>query len=209
MTIEQDQNGDGQQPERQTEVAQQVADRKTARMKRAEEVREKYDFGIIRTLRQQRSLTIEQFAKLCGLSYAPISRIETNLIKPNLETLDKIAAGLGISTYNLVAMAERREAQTQRAREYRAGGFEFQLVSFEEIEIYFGEGRRGAVAENPDIHSKDFATLAVRSGTLEVRLNEKVFTLGRGEAISFDCVFPHKYCALDDVEFVVVSHSRR
>jgi len=209
MSIERDQDGEGQASERQTEVAEKVAARKTARLKRAEEVRRKYDFGVIRTLRQQRSLTIEQFAKLCGLSYAPISRIETNLIKPNLETLDKIAAGLGISTYNLVAMAERRDTQTQRAREYRSGGFSFQLVSFEEIEIYYGEGPRGAVAEDPDIHSKDFATLVVRSGTLEVRLNDKVFTLGRGEAISFDCVFPHKYCALDDVEFVVVTHSRR
>jgi transcriptional regulator with XRE-family HTH domain len=200
MAIHQDQGGSGQQAERQAEVSQRVEDRKTARLKRAEEVRQKYDFGVIRALRQQRSLTIEQFAKLCGLSYAPISRIETNLIKPNLETLDKIAAGLGISTYNLVAMAERREAQTQSAREYRAGGFAFQLVSFEEIEIYFGEGERGAVAENPDVHSKD---------VLEVRVNEKVFTLSRGEAVSFDCVFPHKYCALEDVEFVVVSHSRR
>ena len=209
MTSEKTHDGDGQEPQRQAEVAQQIEDRRTARLKRAEEVKRKYDFGVIRTLRQQRSLTIEQFAKLCGLSYAPISRIETNLIKPNLETLDKIAAGLGISTYNLVAMAERREAHTQRAREYRAGGFEFQLVSFEEVEIYFGEGKRGAVAENPDIHSKDFATLAVRKGSLEVRLNEKVFTLRRGEAVSFDCVFPHNYCALDDVEFVVVSHSRR
>ena len=54
-----------------------------------------------------------------------------------------------------------------------------------------------------------FATLAVRKGTLEVLLNDKVFTLRRGEAVSFDCVFPHKYTAIEDVEFVVVSHSRR
>ena len=46
-----------------------------ARSKREEEVRKKYDFSVIRTLRQHRGLTIEKFAKLCGLSYAPISRI--------------------------------------------------------------------------------------------------------------------------------------
>ena len=183
--------------------------RKQARRKRAEEVRRKYDFGVIRTLRQQKGLTIEQFAKLCGLSYAPISRIETNLIKPNLETLDKIAAGLGISTYNLVALAERREAETLKAREYQSGGFSFQLISSEGSDIYFGEGARGAVARDPDIHSKECATLAVRRGVLQVKVNDKSFDLKRGEAVSFDCVFPHEYTALEDVEFVVVTQPRR
>jgi transcriptional regulator with XRE-family HTH domain len=184
-------------------------ERRITRRKRQQEVRLKYDFGVIRTLRQQRGLTIEQFAKECGLSYAPISRIETNLIKPNLETLDKIAAGLGISTYNLVAMAERREAQTQRAREIRAGGFVFHLIALDGIELYFGEGRKSAVATDPDIHHKDLATLAVRRGVLEVRVNEKSFTVSPGEAVSFDCVFPHRYHAIEDTEFVVVTHARR
>ncbi|MAG54953.1 MAG: hypothetical protein CMJ83_01550 [Planctomycetes bacterium] len=182
--------------------------RKKARRRRAEEVRRKYDFAVIRTLRQQRGLTIEKFAKLCGLSYAPISRIETNLIKPNLETLDKIAEGLGITTYNLVAMAERREAKTHRARDYRSGGFEFKSVAFEDIELYLGQGRKGAVANDPDIHTKDFATIAVRKGFLEVRTNDKVFSIGPGEAVSFDCVFPHQYVAVEDTELVVVLHSR-
>lgn len=183
--------------------------RRAAREKRAKEVRRRYDFSVIRTLRQQRNLTIEQFARLCGLSYAPISRIETNLIKPNLETLDKIASGLGLCTYNLVAMAERRDASTQGVREYRSGGFRFQLVSSEGIELCMGEGKADAVATDPDIHGRDLATLAVRRGALEITLNDKRFVVREGEAISFDCVFPHRYQAREDVEFVAVSHSRR
>ena len=192
----------------ETETQKEATRRKAERRRRAEEVRRKYDFGVIRSLRQQKGLTIEQFAKVCGLSYAPISRIETNLIKPNLETLDKIAEGLGISTYNLVALAERRETTIQKAREYRSGGFVFQLLSFEGMDIYFGEANRGAVATDPDIHSRDFATLAVRQGVLEVRVNDKTLKLGRGDAVSFDCVFPHMYVALEDVRFAVVTHAR-
>ena len=159
-------------------------------------------------MRQQKGLTIEKFAKLCGLSYAPISRIETNLIKPNLETLDKIAEGLGITTYNLVAMAERREAKKTRAREYRSGGFTFRSVGFEGVEVYLGEGKRGAVANDPDLNTKDFATIVVRSGLLELRHHDKVFSIGPGEAVSFDCVFPHQYVAVEDTDLVVVLHSR-
>lgn len=189
----------------ETELEQKRAAERT---KRSEKVRRKYDFGVIRQLRQDKGLTIEQFAKLCGLSYAPISRIETNLIKPNLETLDKIATGLGISTYNLVALAERNETHVQRAREYRSGGFLFQLVAFEGIEIYFGEGKEGAVATDPAIHNKDYSTLAVRSGVLEMRLNDRILKVRAGEAVSFDCVFPHMYAAIEDVVFIVVAHSR-
>ena len=110
---------------------------------------------------------------------------------------------------NLVAMAERREAQTQKARDYRAGGFAFTVVSFEGVEIYLGEGRKGAVATDPDIHTKDFVTVVVRRGLLEIRVNDKVFDVAPGEAVSFDCVFPHQYVAQEDTEMVIVLHPRR
>src|SRR5687767_9836187 len=101
----------GNTDETQTQIEQEpgingaavaVAPAPVARTRRGASVRRKYDFAVIRTLRHQKGLTIEKFAKLCGLSYAPISRIETNLIKPNLDTLDKIAEGLGITTHTLV-----------------------------------------------------------------------------------------------------------
>ncbi len=198
----------GQQPAPEQEAAAVEAERRAARRKRAEAVRRKYDFGVIRTLRQQKGLTIQKFAKLCGLSYAPISRIETNLIKPNLETLDKIAEGLGVTTYNLVAMAEHRQARKMRSREYRAGGFTFRSVAVEGVEICCGQGKRGAVARDPDLYTKDFATIVVKSGLLELRHQDKVYSVAAGEAMSFDCVFPHEYVAVEDTDLVVVLHSR-
>src|SRR6476659_430523 len=80
----------GTESETQTQIEQEAGIIETAvavapepgtRPRRGAEVRRKYDFAVIRTLRHQKGLTIEKFAKLCGLSYAPISRIETNLIK--------------------------------------------------------------------------------------------------------------------------------
>ena len=135
---------------------------KAERMRRAAEVRRKYDFGVIRTLRQRRGLTIEQFARECGLSYAPISRIETNLIKPNLETLDKVASGLGISTYNLVAMAERRETRVQDARDFNAGEFIFQATGhgFNAIPCVDGSGVPGAGDCGLSMASRTFAGCA-------------------------------------------------
>ncbi|MFT7616981.1 MAG: transcriptional regulator with XRE-family HTH domain [Planctomycetota bacterium] len=180
---------------------------KKSRAEREAEVRRKYDFGVIRSLRQEKGLTIEKFAKLCGLSYAPISRIETNLIKPNLETLDKIAKGLGITTYNLVAMAEKRDAELRDGHEYKAGAFEFRTFTFDGVNVSYGSAPKGATTDELDMRSQQYENLVVQSGILEVAVNNRTFRLQAGEALQYDRVFPRTYTAIEDTTIIVVSHS--
>lgn len=176
---------------------------------RGAEVRRKYDFAVIRTLRHQKGLTIEKFAKLCGLSYAPISRIETNLIKPNLDTLDKIAEGLGITTHTLVALAEKKETESQRAAERRSGGFAFRTVTYEGVEMLYGAAKKGATTLDSEIKGQNVAWVVVKSGLLQVKVNDKLYKLGPGESLHFESSFNHRLTALDDVDVIVVFHSRR
>ena len=190
-----------------TAVELAAESRRAARQKRADEVRRKYDFGIIRSLRRKKGLTIEKFARVCGLSYAPISRIETNLIKPTLETLDKIASGLDITTYNLVALAERREAERHKAHETGSGGFRWRTLAFDGIDLCLGSAAAGAVVHDPEIPSRDRVAIIVQDGLLEVTANEKTFEIGAGEAVSFDCVYPSRYRALENTEFQVLLQS--
>ncbi len=180
---------------------------KKSRAEREAEVRRKYDFGVIRSLRQEKGLTIEKFAKLCGLSYAPISRIETNLIKPNLETLDKIAKGLGITTYNLVAMAEKRDAELREGHEYKAGAFEFRTFTFDGVNVSYGSAPKGAKTDELDMRNQQYENLVVQSGILEVTVNNRTFRLQAGEALQYDRVFPRTYIAVEDTRIVLVSHS--
>ena len=180
---------------------------KKSRAEREAEVRRKYDFGVIRSLRQEKGLTIEKFAKLCGLSYAPISRIETNLIKPNLETLDKIAKGLGITTYNLVAMAEKRDAELREGHEYKAGAFEFRTFTFDGVNVSYGFAPKGATTDELDMRNQQYENLVVQSGILEVAVNNRTFRLQSGEALQYDRVFPRTYTAIEDTKIIVVSHS--
>ncbi len=189
-----------------TKPARESTSRKS-RAEREAEVRRKYDFGVIRALRQEKGLTIEKFAKLCGLSYAPISRIETNLIKPNLETLDKIAKGLGITTYNLVAMAEKRDAEPKDGHDYSAGHFEFRTFSFDGVNVTYGTAPKGAQTEELDMRDEQYEKLVVQSGVLEVTVNNRSFRLQAGEALQYDRVFPRRYIALEDTSIILVSHS--
>ncbi|MCB9833350.1 MAG: helix-turn-helix domain-containing protein [Planctomycetes bacterium] len=189
-----------------TNPVRETSSRRT-RAQREAEVRRKYDFSVIRVLRQKKGLTIEKFAKLCGLSYAPISRIETNLIKPNLETLDKIAAGLGITTYNLVAMAERREAELREGHPYRAGDFELLSFSFDGLNVAYGTARGGAEADELDMRNQQFENLVVQSGCMEVLINGESHKLRAGESLQYDRIYDRHYRALEDSSFIVISHS--
>lgn len=197
------------QHELQADTQEALLRRKSSRHRRAEEVKLKYDFSVIRTLRQQKGLTIERFAKECGLSYAPISRIETNLIKPNLDTLDRIAEGLGISTYSLVAMAERREVEVQKAKESKVGNLLVRTFVTESMDLHFCEGRKGATSSDASLHTRDIVTVAVRTGTIDLRVHEKVTRLVAGESMTFDCVYPNLYLAVEDCDFVIVQTARR
>ncbi|MCA9322611.1 MAG: helix-turn-helix domain-containing protein [Planctomycetes bacterium] len=195
---------DGMKPAKAPESAA-----KKTRREREAEVKRKYDFSVIRTLRQARGLTIEKFAKVCGLSYAPISRIETNLIKPNLDTLDKIAAGLGITTYNLVAMAEKRDAEMTTGRSYESDGFKFTTFTFESFDVSYGTASRGAVATDIDVRDRDFECVVVEEGLLEVAVGGTDFKVSAGESLQFDRIFAREYRAVEDTRLVVVAHTRR
>jgi transcriptional regulator with XRE-family HTH domain len=184
-------------------------DARPSRPRRGASVRRKYDFAVIRTLRHQKGLTIEKFAKLCGLSYAPISRIETNLIKPNLDTLDKIAEGLGITTHTLVAMAEKKETESQRASERRSGGFEFRAVGYEGVEMLYATARKGATTLDSEIEGQNVAWVVVQEGLLEVRVNDTSYRLGPGESLHFESSFTHRLTAIEDASVVIVVHPRR
>lgn len=182
---------------------------RSERLERSKEIRKKYDFSVIRSLRQKRGLTIEKFAKLCGLSYAPISRIETNLIKPNLETLDKIAEGLGVATYNLVALAEKRDAERFDSRDFQAGSFRFKTFTFDSVDVSYGRAPSGAETDRLDVADRDVETVIVQSGRLEVTVDDRVFELGAGECVRYDRVFAHRIRALEDSSVIVLTQSKR
>ncbi len=179
-----------------------------ARHQRAGEVRRRYDFSVIRALRQKKGLTIEKFARECGLSYAPISRIETNLIKPNLDTLDRIAEGLGISTFGLLALAERTDTSVQNTREVRAGTFHFHALSMGQTEILLGEGRRGAVAVAPELGVAHAMSIIVHHGVLVVEAKDKRLVLTAGQALALEGVTPSRMEAEDDCDFAVLIQRR-
>jgi len=57
----------------------------------------------IKTLRNKLGLSQEDFAQKSGVKYTTLTKIESNVItKPSIQTVIKIATGLGISIDDLI-----------------------------------------------------------------------------------------------------------
>lgn len=59
----------------------------------------------IRLLRVRRAISLAVLGELSGLSPSYLSLLETGKRQPTLDTLDKIASGLGVSTSALILLA--------------------------------------------------------------------------------------------------------
>jgi len=57
----------------------------------------------IKALRTKQGLTQDALARKCDIPYTTLTKIESNVItKPSIQTVSKIAAGLGISIDDLI-----------------------------------------------------------------------------------------------------------
>lgn len=61
----------------------------------------------IKQFRQELGWSQERLAKQCGINQSTIHRIEAGAENPKLESVEKIASGLGISLDELVGRGER------------------------------------------------------------------------------------------------------
>lgn len=69
----------------------------------------------IRQLRRQQDLTLEKLGERSKLSPKFLQAIETGRQAPTIETIDKLARGLGVASHELVA-ADDRVPRVLRAR---------------------------------------------------------------------------------------------
>lgn len=64
----------------------------------------------IRTLRRDAGLTQEELALAVRINISEISRLETGKRNPKWETMKRLAKGLGVPLWHMVALAEQIEA---------------------------------------------------------------------------------------------------
>ncbi len=162
----------------------------------------------IRRTRKRRDLTIQQVAKLSGLSISFISQLERDLLSPSVNSLQKISRALGIqiggffegqgNTGRVVRADERpRLIYPNRNEE------EYLLtpVRSKKLQVLYYRLKPGATSgDTPYSHDSDEECGVVLRGCLEVSVNGEAYTLNAGDAITFDSHLPHAWRNASDEE---------
>ena len=83
-------------------------------------------------------MTIEQLSEKSKVSFAVISKLERNIGNPSLDTIQNLAAALGITTPALITMAEPLPVVVNYAKIHTIGDFTFQLTQINGLSISVG-----------------------------------------------------------------------
>lgn len=167
-----------------------------------------YDFAVLRQLRKQEGLTIQQVSDKSGISSPVISKLERNQSTAELETLYKLSRVFGMSAADLIALAEARVSQRVAATRYDSDGFTFEKIAFGNVTCHFGQARAGARISRPEIHQDDSEICWVLQGELDLEMANERYTLQTGESVQFDAIQPHTYQARADSRMVIL-HLRK
>jgi len=164
-----------------------------------------YNFAILRDLRKTRNLSITDLAKKCGVSYVALSKLERNQGNPELKTLDRIAKALGITTSNLLALADKqRPIQASEQSAKILGKATCRFVNLDGTRIFVIRAPKGAGGSEGAMHNDDYERCFVIEGRLKINVRESQYTLGAGDGLVWDSLYDHAYEALEPTTFIKV-----
>jgi transcriptional regulator with XRE-family HTH domain len=155
----------------------------------------------VRELREQRNLSLRALAETCNISPNTVSLIERGLSSPSVDTLQRLASGLGVP---IVAFFETEDSQarlvfsqsTNRARS-RAPGMTIEHLgsgladqAFASFLITMEPSTRTRTA--PIEHSGTEWVYCLE-GFVEYQVEDRKYHLEPGDNLLFDASLPHRW----------------
>jgi len=155
----------------------------------------------LRELREQRNLSLRALAETCSISPNTVSLIERGLSSPSVDTLQRLASGLGVP---IVAFFETEDAQarlvlsqsTNRARS-RAPGMTIEHLgsgladhAFASFLITIEPSTRTRTAPIEHLGAEWVYCL---EGLVEYQVEDREYRLEPGDNLLFDASLPHRW----------------
>jgi transcriptional regulator with XRE-family HTH domain len=137
--------------------------------------------GRVRSLRQQRGLTLKALGARAGLSHPFLSQVERGLARPSVVSVERIADALDVPVAHLWAPARPREERLLRRTD--STGMRELLAAAPAVHEWSSGSRRWPA--EADGHAGDVLVYVAR-GALDVDLDGTVHELEEGDALVFD-----------------------
>jgi transcriptional regulator with XRE-family HTH domain len=159
--------------------------------------------------RKQRNLSLEEFARLTGVSRAMLGQIELGRSVPTIRVLWKIARALDLPLSNFLGGNSSEPPRVVKASEAKIissaeGKFSsralFPLDVNRKVEFYEVKLAGGATEEAKPHPSGTTENLVVCQGIVQIIVGSRDYTLNTGDAILFNADVPHSYRNPSDAE---------
>jgi transcriptional regulator with XRE-family HTH domain len=155
----------------------------------------------LRSIRDARSLSLDQLAELTGVSKSMLRQIETGRSSPTIATIWKIANGLRVSFTALLRKpaveAEVRSFRGEKPLTARSDHYRlYPLIPFEpqqSFETYYVEIDPGTVFAGEPHEGNVYEYVFVTAGKLEITVEDKTFAVNKEEFLQFQANCPHEY----------------
>lgn len=161
----------------------------------------------IRSLRNQRNLTLQELSDLTGLSKPNLSQIENNIVTPPISTLLKISSALGVPIGTFFQKSSQETNMVVVRKEDRYGiakgphishiGYQYEPLAYPKADknmepfIVHMEQREAEDVVFNNHKGEEF--LFVLEGELEFRCGDDLVVLNEGDSLYFDSSIPHGY----------------
>lgn len=155
----------------------------------------------LKEIRMNRSLTLDDTAKITGVSKPMLGQIERGQSIPTITTLWKIATGLKVplssfleeqqSEYTVVDIAQEATISEDNGRMRAYPLFPYDPIR--NVEIFHIEFDAGCkhISEKHNDGVEEY--ILVQTGTLQLVLNRQEITVAENQAIRFKADIPHSY----------------
>lgn len=164
--------------------------------------------ALLRTVRRQRGLTLEQLADRTGLTKSYLSKVERGHSTPSIAVALKVARALDVDVGRLFSDgAAERQITVDRADatdgRYRALATTLLGKSMSPFVVR----PTASAADDPHPEHTGQEFLFVHAGTVELTYGEQTITLSCGDSAYFDSSVAHRLRAVgtEPVEVVVIT----
>jgi transcriptional regulator with XRE-family HTH domain len=158
----------------------------------------------LRRAREKKGLSLADLARATGISTSTLSRLESAQRKPSLELLLPITTALGIPLHEIVISPRLVDPRVPQ-HPTKTDGRVLVPLSRQQGEPRAYKEIIPAHDQEPHLTSHTgYVWLYVMRGRLRVKLGDRDFVMGAGEAAEFDCQIPHWFGAAGrgDVEIL-------
>src|SRR3990170_3585389 len=161
----------------------------------------------IKTLREQKGLSLKDVADFSGFSTALLSQVENHLVSPSLGTIIKLAKALGVQVgdflgetegepFAIVRKDERKTVSRFASKEGVKYGYSYESLGFEKknrhMEPFIVTLEPATVKTSKTSVHEGEEFIFVLEGEMEVILGNHTDVLYPGDSIYYDSTIPHR-----------------